>query len=115
MKLHIKVVEHHTSLGSILYATLVILKLLHLSVALFTALLFVAFVLKSSQNGIFQQLLNAVCQGGKVYKKFLQSDDLFKLLFHTLLDEIYPHFMFITGVFLLPLLLIFSGHWTATI
>lgn len=35
--------------------------------------------------------------------------------FHTLLDEIYPRFMFITGVFLLPLLQIFSGHWTATI
>jgi len=52
VKLHSKVVEHHTSL-SISYATLVILKLLHLSVVLYTALLLVAFVLKSSQEGVF--------------------------------------------------------------
>lgn len=92
MKLHSKVVEHHTSLVSILYATSVILKFLHLLVVLYTALLLVFFVLKSSQNGIFQQFLSAVCQGWEAYNKFLQSDGLLKLLVYTLLDEIYPSF-----------------------
>lgn len=94
VKLHSKVVEHHSSLTSILYATSVILKLFDLSFALYTALLLVAFVLKSSQNRIFRQFLSAVCQGGKVYNKFLQSGGLLKLLFYTLLDEIFPLFIY---------------------
>lgn len=51
VKIHSKVVEDHSSLIKILYATSVILKLLHLSVVLYTAHTTVAFVLKSSQNG----------------------------------------------------------------
>lgn len=78
-----------------------------------TALLFVALIWKNiAKIEYSSKCLSVVCERGKVYNKFLWSD-LSKLLFYTLLDE--TSFTFITGIFLLTLLQISSGHWTATI
>lgn len=68
VELNSKVFKHPTSLINILYATSVILELLQLSVALHRALVFVAFILKSSQNRIFQQMFECCLSGGSVQK-----------------------------------------------